>query len=333
MVNSDYNQFLYAKKLYTQRRYDKALEIFERLQRIYPANSSVKFEYARALIKTGTFISYGETILYNFYYNYGGTKYEIAALELARLELERCNYNKAEKYLEPLLKCQNSNRVIFELAKINQLKGNYKIAIDYLKQLISINYNLPITYLYLINTYYKIGAYQNAYDCLNYIIDNNIEIRLEAKDAKKLNLLLKYKLGLLSKEELLSNDNYYSLIQNISYSKDEALEHISQHQNPNQIGSTHAEINKIPFLSEIDINELYDACLLKLEDAPIYGITSADEYIVRFDKPIARVNFEYIHTVSVITICNTKNIITIYPNARVEKLLKPKDNNKMKIKK
>lgn len=330
MLNADYNQFMYAKRLYNQRKYDEALIIFERLQRMYPGNSSIKFEYARALIKTGSYISYGETILYDFYNNYGGIRFEIASLELARLEIERCNYDKAENYLQPLLKCQNANRAIFELAKISQLKGNYRTSINFFKQLISSNYNLYIVFPYLINTYIKIGLYKDAYDILNYIRENNILLNLENKNIQKLNLLLQYKIGLLSKEEILEYDNYYSLKQAVCYSKDDAIKHISLHQDINKIANVHFEINRIPFLKEIDISELYDYCLLQIKDAPIYNFSTCDEYIVRLEKPIARVNFEYIYTVSVITISNSKDIITIYPNARAEKLLIKKVNTKRK---
>lgn len=335
MLDNDYNKFLYAKKLYTQRKYDDALVIFEKLKNMYPANSSVKFEYARALIKTGTHISYGESILYNFINNYGGIKFETASLELGRLEIERCNFDKAEKYLTPLLKLQNKDKAMFELAKIIELKGNYKMAIKYLKQLVSLNYDLSITYLYLININYKIGAYEEAYAYLNLALENNISLRMNAREIEKLNLLLQYKLGLLSADEILKNSQYYSLLQNASYSREEAIKHISYHQNESgeNKNNIYAEINKIPFLKDVDIAELYDFCCEKIMEERVYNFDHADEYIVRLDKPIARFNFEYIYTVSVITISNTKDILTIYPNARAEKLLLRKESGKKKIKK
>ena len=335
MLNNDYSQFLYAKKIYKQRKYDDALVIFEKLRSLYPANSSVKFEYARTLIKTGTHISYGESILYNFINNYGGIKFETGSLELARLEIERCNFDKAEKYLTPLLKRQNKDKAMFELAKINELKGNYKMAIEYLKQLVSLNYDLSITYLYLININYKIGAYKEAFAYLNLALENNISLRISLKEVKKLSLLLQYKLGLISEEEILKYKHYYSLSQIVNYSREEAIKHISHHQNfcSFDINDIYQEINRIPFLKELDVAKLYEICCEKIKEEHVYNFDTADEYIIRLDKPIARGNFEYIYTVSVIAISNTKDILTIYPNAGAEELLLRKESGKKKIKK
>ena len=127
---------------------------------------------------------------------------------------------------------------------------------------------------------------------------------------------LKYKLGI---ENDIETENIYFAKQLYSYSREEAINHISEHLDENEEKIMHSV-----YLEDINIEELYEYASRQIQDLePGEGYVN-DRYVVRCNRIVGMtIDKQPTDTIKIVVIPNTKDIITIYPI--------PALNNKLEI--
>ena len=278
----------------------------------------------------------------------------LAYIELAKLETKTCNHDKALELLETLEKeikreSKYHHIVLLELAKINRRKGDIDKAEEYLKileenethverewimlehsKIEEINNNIAkaivilnqllntriheIALGQLIKIYISYEKYDLAYKYNNELI--KIKNPRANFNPKQIDTFLKYKLGIENDNVI---ENLYFAKQLYSYSREEAIEQISQHLDENEEKIVHSIYSK-----DINISELYDYALEQIQDLDPLEESLNDKYIIRCNKIVGiTIDKQPTDTIKVIVIPNTKRIITMYPI--------PALNNKLEI--
>ena len=205
--------------------------------------------------------------------------------ELSRLEGTCGNLNKQREYLEELLNTKIAPSANVELGIIEYNQGNEDKAINHLERTIGTkneDYALPI----LINIYIKKGNIHKAFEYIKYAREKNVEINVSPV------LYVMTRLNIFFKDTDLQI--FYNASQIMNYDIYTAVEHV-------------IERHKDEFTNGIDIYRLFNRVSLD------------DEYYQRnitfnniYDIPYENIG-ENIDILRVITLPNSKNILTMYP--------------------
>jgi tetratricopeptide (TPR) repeat protein len=176
----------------------------------------------------------------------------------------------------------------------------------------------------LMKVYMHTNRFDEALECCNFIkpYRNSGAFVIEHYNNAKIYIL--YKLGKLE-DSNLSVNNYFSK-QLLNYDREAALDHIAEHLSEKPSVETvdrllnlmfpkaSFEVVHSSFNGEIDLDELYDRCLVDIsnKNPDAYGIV--DYYKCVLDNQIGR-SYNGVETnyVEVITLPNSKDILTIYP--------------------
>ena len=111
----------------------------------------------------------------------------------------------------------------------------------------------------------------------------------------------------------------------IKFNKKEAINHIKRHLDENSKKIKHGI-----FLDEVNISKLYGMIEKDLNNLLPHSFNICDKYIYDTGIDVGIINNEKTSFVKVSAICNTNNIITIYPISPVSYY---KNNEKNKIRK
>lgn len=343
-----YNEYKQALEYRHKGLYADALAIIEKINKLDPKCELIKLELARLLIIKGT--TKNKRIARKILLELCETEREYAAiLELGQLELSEGNYDvaeelfknlldttweddalfqlinleekrenndKAEKYLMILLNKINDyskitkDTLILKLAEIKINKGEYLEARKTYEYLL---YNLEDKYKNKNNIYnarkkliilnIKQENYAEAYACLqeiNDIIEETQNLRLSG-----VRFYLEYKLGILKDPD--SYKSYFSS-QVLHYNENKALYHIKSHLYEKNEKFVHTT-----FYDDIDIEKLFNEIKIKIQGESIKKFSFCDCYMIDCGYPIGMIDKRETTKMKVITIPNTKNIISMYP--------------------
>lgn len=290
----------------------------------------------------------------------------LAYIQLSKIEMKLGDYDKAIQILENLDLNEKKNKfddlILFQLVIANRRKGDTDKAIEYLRKLekieqrkfdyewimfewskieqISNNFDAAIKILYkLLNTKVKDAALeelvkiyinQEQYD-LAYKFNNEIlklKVYKSRYNVANINAFLKYKLGIENDNNV---KNIYFIKQLYSYNKEEVLNHISQHLDENEEKFTHSV-----YCEDINIEQLYDYALEKINNLEPIEESMNDKYIIRYNRIVGMsIDNQPTDTIKIVVIPNTKNIITIYPVPAINNKVEMKNNytsSKQKVK-
>jgi len=213
-----------------------------------------------------------------------------ALFELARVEFQNGNVDIAKKYfLECLHSGEKDSYVLLELARLEYFEGNVDKSEQYLKEIID---NKHHNYLYAVQNiiilYIHQEKYLEAFDYIKYLEDNDFDIDPKTKLAlmKKLNIYFK-------------NNNIqmnYNNNQTVDYDEYLAIEHV-------------LERHKDDFSSDVDIYALFNEIKdLLNEDNKVLSLQVNDMYNIPYPNISSNSN-----TLRVITLPNSKQILTMFP--------------------
>lgn len=123
-----------------------------------------------------------------------------------------------------------------------------------------------------------------------------------------LSCFLKKQLGILTDLERKEFSKKYLLRQILSYSEDDALNHInSSHQ------STLENMSSVQFVEDFQIKDMYDKLKRSIPNQDrIYDDAISDKYIFKYDA-CGHVNSKLVDYFVVVATKNTNDILTMYP--------------------
>lgn len=246
------------------------------------------------------------------------TKYE-----LGKLYYDYNDLSLAEFYFTETLNSKSNYIYIsyIYLSKIEKQKKNYDKAKYYLEQVINSNSDSKnLAYLELIYLYIKQEKYEEAYNQLDNLLNTNATSNLKTPYPIIRNIIfyLKYKLNLLTPEEM-ENTSFYYKKQLVNYDEFDVIDHISNHLNEIDEKDNHSLFNTC-----IDTMNLYYICSNIIKNMEPVSSSLSDIYIVNFENPIGTALNKTTNTVRIVTYINSKDIISIYPV--IDKNVKRRDN-------
>ena len=233
--------------------------------------------------------------------NYSPSLFSKSSSWLARIELLKENIIEAKRYLDNL----NDSPLKSKLkAEIEASQGNYQVAINILEnEVFSTTCSLYSTIILYINILIRMKKYSEAKDVLqNYLmrlpyISEGISIT-----ADRFMAIIKKHLG-----EPVEKSNSYFINQVVKYSNIRSLNHIMLHY--------YSENGSGKFSSSFNINDEYFKIYNIIKNMePIHKSLGApvDKYLI--DYPGAGVLGDIsLDKIQVVTIMETKDIITFYP--------------------
>lgn len=240
----------------------------------------------------------------------------IVLLELAKASRRNSDLDKAKEYLKIIEEKDNHVEyewIMLEYSNIEEANNNFVSAITILNKLLNTRIH-EIALAQLVTIYINHGCYDLAYRYNNELL--KVKNPRSHFNPKQIDIFLKYKLGL--EIDIEKEDTYY-IKQLYSYSREEAIRHISQHLDEDEKKILHSVYSE-----DINIEELYEYTSAQIQNLePIEGSIN-DKYIIKCDKIVGiTIDKQPTDTIKVIVIPNTKDIITMYPI--------PTINNKLEI--
>jgi len=258
----------------------------------------------------------------------------LAHYKLGEIEKFAGNFEKARMHFEKSLK-QNPNPTAFNnlanmeffLGNNEAAKENYYRSLNHQKNSHALNY--------LGKVYLSDKDYQTAEEIFNIHLNkynktvgnmNLVSLYIKKQDYEKAAYYFEQIKSEISKEDLpevyannissyleymlkntIQNPTSYFEQQLLEYSIDTLITHLKKH--------TDLEITQAAsiFNEGIDIQEVITYATEQIKDKKIYLSNSGDTYIVKFDKEIGENFGQPTKYTKVITIANTKKILTIFP--------------------
>jgi lipopolysaccharide biosynthesis regulator YciM len=165
--------------------------------------------------------------------------------------------------------------------------------------------------------YIKLNKLSDAYSLINDLKKANYNKTFDSR-IHTLELYLEKMLNIDSSIKPMSYKEY----QIIDYNYDMAIKHIKEFKNDTSDNNNHSLI-----FENINIEELYLYCLKKINKEYFYKNLFTDEYIIPYENA-GYDNYGPVNYVKVVTLPNSKDIITIYPIRNWN--IKQNENNKIK---
>lgn len=271
----NYNQYTKAQRLMDSKEYDEAIDILENLYLMSPQNYYIEFMLAKCYSR------------------------------------RRVKMDTARKLLLKLVEMNpNDPGYLYELAYNELLTLEYDKSKEHFTKVLSLsNFQMQTAFEKLLYIDMQLECYQEAYDLLKYI---NFE---EVGKKSRLELFLKYKLGILTEEDKENTKNKYFLKQMLNYSENAAIEHIGLHKTKKTDWETEAI-----FLSNINIKKLYREVKQKIRNAEFINGIDCKHTTVTLDYNVGVWNGVYTKDVTVLVFPDSKKIITMFPVLSDEQL-------------
>lgn len=314
------DMYKYALKLRKDGDIDGAIKILRRLYRLNPDIRKFKNIYACLLLEKDEMKEEGINILKESLNSSNEYENLYALFNLGECYYKQFNYEKAEIYFNLFIEKINNitlndnlktklNYAILHLGTI-QMHNNFTDAAANFKKLLDTDFS-HAALNNLITIEIREENYEEAYNYYLKLI-NRKNIKLD-DNLKRTGLYLKYKLGLLSREDNNIYNYFYSQL--ISYEPNYALNYIITHHNFESI------YEKSIYNKDISISDLYDSIMLIINDTkPVFYDLCCDVYIIEFNHMIGftiiRGKEKETNIVEVSTLPNTKNILTMVPSSK-----------------
>lgn len=231
-------------------------------------------------------------------------------------------YDKAKEYIEKLevFGGFQDNIVNFLYGILYSNMQEYDKSIEYFKAINTTNkyiYHESLNRLGCV--YVKINEFEKSLECFTKLKELDVCKRHDIECITALTYLQK-KLKLNYTEDI----NKYSTKQIINYSKEEAIEHIKKHKEEQKDKIIHSV-----FSPDIDVEELFDYASNHIGDDNFKYNNLMDVYLLEYPN-VGIDKGHNINYLTVVTLPNSKDIITMYPYKSVTE----KNNlNKSKVKK
>lgn len=289
------------KEALKQKNYEIALKKLEYLYTEDEENKNIKTIAKHELVnlckKTDNIdkgINYFENLLKN------PIDKEYATLKLGELEEYNKNFSKAKNYYKELLNTKLKRFALVRLASLEEKLGNYTEAIKYYEMLKVFEAYRKRAFLKLFILNMKIKNYDETLKYLEKIIDKKL---LSSKEINYYFTYLKYKMGITGYK---TNKEGYLINQIKNYNQEEAINHIEKrHKNQN--------ISQSVFSKNLNISKLYKNIKENFDNMTLIETGICDKYIYDTGFNIGTANDENTSFIQVVTICNTQDIITMFP--------------------
>jgi len=313
-----YQDFLEAKESFKQKNIEKSYLILKKLMKKDSEDYAIRFEFAKILIEMNN-LTRAKKILESLL-NSKNRNYAI--LELGKIAVIEGDLTKARNYFESLLNTSNMIYSLIELGKLENLEGNYLKAQTCFYKTLSAkcNDNKCCAIQEILNLNIKLANYEKSLIYLNKLI--NMDENIDSKEVEKYKFYLKYKLNKIS--ELNKIDGYFNN-QLIDYSSYRAIKYIEY----NTVSNKNLAHNV--FNDNVNINLLFNKMQEKIKKLIPVNFGIYDKYTIELENVIGNVRNINSNLLCVVTICDTKNIIYMYPVLQKNKLNnKPiKDSKKL----
>ena len=355
-VGDHFIEFEIAKiKAKDPKSMEEAKEMFEKL--LQYSNSSVAvIELGKIAVKQGNFDK-ARTYFKKLIARENNLR---AYFELANLEILVRNYNAAKEILINFLNLNESSEYCenakIELAKIERKLGNIDIAKLYLNQIIESKEEMHEQKIWakleLGKLETNIGNIEEGINLLNELLDSKLkslaleqliylEIRyqkyeeayqhyqelercsdyIKKKRFVKTKIFLEYKLGILQLENYQEQVHYF-INQLLCYNSEIAIKHIKLHLDKDEEKITHSTYSE-----SIDIDKLYKYAEERIMNSNPDEYEMVDKYIVKCNEVIGKtIENKLTDTLRVVTLPNTKNILSMYPMPALNNELSIEEN-------
>ena len=246
----------------------------------------------------------------------------LAQIELGKIERKCGNIDKALVYIGNVLNSKDERFsekmwAKLELSKIRVSLGEIESAISILNELLDSKIR-STALMELINLDIKRNNYEEAYQkyndlqkCSDYVGD---------KYFKQMGVFLEHKLGILNLK--FYEKEFYFVQQLLNYNEELALDHIKLHMDKQKGKAAHSIYSE-----SVDVCELYYFAkeqILNIEPSS-YDVT--DKYTIRCNKVVGETTENKLtDTLRVVTLANTKDILTMYPIPAIDNELKLEDS-------
>ena len=221
---------------------------------------------------------------------------------LAKAYIKKNDYSKAVdqyKNIETSEEKKNMN-----LGKIELYKGNFEKAEEYFSDF-DINTNVKENYdnlskLALIK--FRLGKYDEVLEILDKFDENmdKFEIRQMKYEFRRMRLYINK-----VRNEEFGDIETYSEKQITAYDIDAAIDHVVDHH--------YINVKTSKFNDEINIERLFNEIKEQLDSEKVMYDSVFDKYILKYPYVGVNINGENIHQLQVLTLPNSKDIITMYP--------------------
>lgn len=271
----------------------------------------------------------------------------LALYKLAQIEQSLGNYDKARDYYDRVSHTEKSALAFSSLANMEFFLGNNYEAKLYYEDALELEKNY-----YILNSYGRVCLSDNDYDEAKYVFDkclgfsnksmaymSLVTLYIKKEDYEKayyyflkylnqsesstnsevfingISIYLKYMLKGSSLDDNYFDGYYQKQLKN--YSLEELISHMDEY-----IGECDTDGKYSVFDEDINICDVITYANDKIKDKNIYLATSVDNYIISFDKKIGKAFGCDTEKMRVLTIPNTKKILSINPVIAVEKFQK-----------
>ena len=232
--------------------------------------------------------------------------------EYARLLLEKPKRKKELINVLLFLYCEyNDINATLELGKIEFNDGNLKNARMYFESALKLCEN-PVALQYLIYINIHEEKYEEAYKLYKRFIKYDYK---ECHDSVNMGIILHNKLNLPISKHLEKNYFYQQLT---DYNEDKAIEHIKCHLEKKD----HSVYSNI-----VNVDALYRDSIIKIQNINPNTFMVVDKYVLDYNYIVGTSRNKITNRVEVVTIPNTKDILTIYPKVNSKLKAKVINNN------
>ncbi len=217
------------------------------------------------------------------------------------------NFYRSKEYFNNCLVFRGKElSALLSLAKVHMELGDYSIAKEILTNLQrkeSYYYSATIDLIYL---YILVHDYEQAYYWYQTIDFENVSARI----YKQGQIIKTYLLKALGKNDMLNKIDCatnYTASRIINNSDENLIRHIKKHINLEN------EYYNDKFFSNIDINKFLKLVKKKIATLNPNHFEISDMYRFSLDEPIGYRDKEFTNDIVVVTVLDTKCIITMYP--------------------
>ena len=207
---------------------------------------------------------------------------------------------------------------MLELGKLEILEGNYIQAQTCFYKILSIknDENKSCAIQEILNLNIKLGHYEEALVYLEKLI--NTDKSLDIREVEKYKFYLEYNLKEINNKRKI---NGYFNNQLVEYSEIKAINYIGFNSNENK-----NVIHNI-FNNDVEIKSLFNRMKDEIKQLEPVNFGIYDKYTIELENVIGSVRNIDTNLLCIVTICGTKNIISMFPVLNKNRL-----NNKKIIK-
>jgi len=302
----------------------KAYEIYHEIIRNgRECTENASYELAKIEMEKG---NYDEAIkVIDLFIDDNSIRYNVEMFEIKiNCYIKMGDYSKAKECIDKLIslndKCENI--VNYYLGKIEFYTKNYFESLEYYNKIDETNFRTYRDSLYKkMCCLIKLERYEDAYNTFEELKRVDVSKRYYGK----YNTLELYLKGMMGQSCEVEPRCYIETLL-IDYDYDLVIEHINKHKEPDETKISHTIFNE-----NIDTYELYNYALDQINEENYLNNSFNDAYVFKYEG-VGYSNTKELNYVKVVTIPNTKKIITMYPYDYIVNL-KTKEKDKTKIKK